>query len=332
MPTYSAKTDRSPLPIALLTFEGTKLLDFAGPLQVFSDARYPDGAPAYDVRLLSETGGSLKTDTICQIKTEAIADHQSASWDTVLVSGGDSAYRAMTSKALCDYIKSSFTRCRRLGSICLGAFILAETGLLSGRSATTHWDGCAKLAADYPDVNIEDDAIYIEDRGVWTSAGVSTGVDMALEMVRRDLGTAEALRIAKSLVLPMLRSGGQRQFSTALAAQTSCRSDRFADLIEFATSNLRNRLSVAELAQQARMSERNFSRRFSADVGMPPAKFVEKLRVDHAAQLLQHDRIPLSKIQAEAGFANEEHMRRAFQRQLGVSPSSYAAKFAAFEL
>ncbi|MFD1344194.1 GlxA family transcriptional regulator [Litorisediminicola beolgyonensis] len=329
MPAYSANTFHTPRPVAFLLFEGTKLLDFAGPLQVFCDARTRDGAKAYDVHLLSETGGCLRTDTVCQIETSPLAAHQDAAWDTVLVSGGRSAYEAMNSEPLRDFINKSSTSCRRLGSVCLGAFVLAAGGHLSGRSATTHWDGCSKLSADYPDVNVQDDSIYVEDNGIWTSAGVTAGIDMAIEMVRRDLGPAEALRIAKSLVLPMVRSGGQRQFSRALAAQASGNGDRFGDLIASLTENLRNRKSVAEMATEVGMSERNFARRFSEEIGVSPAQFVERLRVEHAANLLHQPGVHLSVVQIEAGFTSQENMRRAFQRQYGVSPSSYAAKFAA---
>lgn len=328
MATFYAKSHHAPLPVAFLLFDGTKLLDFAGPLQVFSDARLPNGTPAYDVRLLSETGGLLQTDTVCRIETAALAECQPVPWDTVLVSGGNSAYMAMHSDALLNYINKSAAGCRRLGSICLGAFILAACGRLSERSATTHWDGAAKLGADFPDICIKDDAIFVEDNGIWTSAGVTAGIDMAIEMVRRDLGTAEAIRIAKSLVLPMLRNGGQRQFSTALAAQTVNTSHRFNELIAFIASNLKEQISVAEMAAKVGMSERNFSRRFSAELGVGPAKFVERLRVEQAAAMLHQDDSVLAAVRIEAGFPNEETMRRAFQRQLGVSPSSYAAKFA----
>lgn len=329
MPTYSANAFQIPRPVALLLFEGTKLLDFAGPLQVFSDAKLGNGAKAYDVHLLSETGGSLRTDTFCQIETSALAVHQDVAWDTVLVSGGRSAYVAMQSEPLCDFISKSARNCRRLGSICLGAFVLAACGHLSGRSATTHWYGSSKLSADYPDVKVQDDAIYVEDGGVWTSAGVTAGVDMAIEMVRRDLGTPEALRIAKSLVLPMVRNGGQRQFSVALAAQGAGKGDRFGELIASLAADLRNRKSVAEMAAVVGMSERNFARRFSEEVGVSPAQFVERLRVEHSANLLHQPDALLSVVQIEAGFTNQENMRRAFQRQFGVSPSSYAAQFAA---
>ncbi|MBU2993687.1 helix-turn-helix domain-containing protein [Octadecabacter sp. 1_MG-2023] len=332
MPTDSAKSLKTPLPMAFLLFKGTKLLDFAGPLQVFNDAKLPDGTPAYDVHLLSDMGGLLSTDTVCRIETKAVAECQVANWDTVLVSGGNSAYEAMQSDILCSYINTSAASCRRLGSICLGAFVLAACGRLSGRRATTHWDGVAKLSADYSDICVQDDAIFVEDNGIWTSAGVTAGIDMAIEMVRRDLGTAEAVRIAKSLLLPMLRSGGQRQFSRVLAAQTASSSHRFSELVEFIASNLKDHISVAKMAAKAGMSERNFSRKFVVEIGVSPAQFVEKLRVEHAAAMLHQNEISLATVRAEAGFTNDENMRRAFQRQLSVSPSAYASQFAALDL
>ncbi|MCF2905005.1 helix-turn-helix domain-containing protein [Octadecabacter sp. CECT 8868] len=328
MPTYSATTLQTPLTVALLLFEGSKLLDFAGPLQVFSDAKLANGAKAYDVHLLSEVGGSLRTDTICNVETSALTSYHDVVWDTAIVSGGSSAYVAMQSKPLRDFISKSAITCRRLGSICLGAFVLAESGLLSGRFATTHWEGSAKLSTDYPDVKVQDDAIYVEDNGIWTSAGVTAGIDMALEMVRRDLGGSEALRIAKSLVLPMVRNGGQRQFSRTLAAQAGSKGERFGDLIASVAGDLQDRNSVAEMAAKVGMSERNFARRFTEEVGVSPAQFVERLRVEHAANILHQPGALLSVVQIESGFTSQENMRRAFQRQLGISPSSYAAKFA----
>lgn len=328
MPTYSAKTSQTHRTVALLLFEGTKLLDFAGPLQVFSDAKLSNGAKVYDVHLLSERGGSIWTDTVCQVETSPLTAHQDVAWDTVLLSGGSSAYVATQSEALREFIRKSARNCRRLGSICLGAFVLAASGLLSGRSATTHWEGSAKLSTNYPDVNVQDDAIYVEDNGIWTSAGVTAGIDMAIEMVRRDLGASEALRIAKSLVLPMLRNGGQRQYSSTLAALAGSKDERFGELIASVAGDLRNRNSVAEMAAKVGMSERNFARRFSEEVGVSPAQFVERLRVEHAANLLHQPDARLSVVQIESGFTNQENMRRAFQRQYGISPSSYAAKFA----
>jgi len=316
-----------PLPIAFILFEETKLLDVAGPLQVFNDAKLPSGDPAYEVQLLSETGGAVKTDTICSLDTRSLDEATTKDWDTILVSGGEAAKAAAQSGPLREALAEVATSCRRFGSICLGAFILAAAGFLAGRTATTHWDGCGELALQFPDVAVDENAIFIEDRGIWTSAGVTAGIDMAIEMIRRDLGAAEALRLAKSLVLPVLRNGGQRQFSAVLAAQSTAQAGRFSKLIVSLLSNLGENHSVHDMARQMGMSERNFSRKFTAETGLSPAQFLERMRVDFAANLLHRADITLCVARQEAGFRSDETMRRAFQRQLGVSPSAYADKF-----
>ncbi|MEM7016077.1 MAG: helix-turn-helix domain-containing protein [Pseudomonadota bacterium] len=328
MPSICAKNSPAKPRIAIIAFAKTKLLDVAGPLQVFSDAQTASGQPAYDIELVSETGGLLDTDTICQIKTIAFRDTTPERWDTVLVSGGSSAYEAMQSPTLLDFVSAASLTCRRLGSICLGAFVLAAGGHLAGRNVTTHWDGCAELATRFPDIKVKDDAIFVEDDGIWTSAGVTAGIDMALEMVKQDLGATETLRIAKSLVLPAHRSGSQRQFNPSLATLASGKSTRFADLALSVASNLRQRHSVSNMAERVGMSERNFSRQFSIHMGVSPAQYVERLRVDHAASLLLRQEMTLVAVQEDAGFANAEQMRRAFQRCLGISPSDYAERFA----
>ncbi|MEM6971622.1 MAG: helix-turn-helix domain-containing protein [Pseudomonadota bacterium] len=322
-----AKTPRYPIPLALVVFEGTKLLDVAGPLQVFSDARAPGGHPAYAVDILSEDGGEIATDTVCRLASTGFGAATGRRWDTVLISGGDAALHAARSASLQAFVAGASAGCRRLGSICLGAFILAAGGHLDGRRVTTHWDGSARLARDYPALRVEDDAIFIQDRGVWTSAGVTAGIDMALAMVEQDLGRGEALRLAKSLVLPMRRGGGQRQFSSALHAQINTAETRFAALISAMASDLRQNLSVAEMAAAAGMSERNFARVFAAELGVSPARFVERMRVEHASDLMHGAGLSLAAAQAEAGFSNAEQMRRAFQRCKGVAPSAYRARF-----
>lgn len=315
--------------IALIVFPGTKLMDVCGPLQVFSDANTSSNQSAYEVVLVSETGGHIATDAVCSIgPTLSFRQARRHSWDTVLLSGGDAAYSAARSERLRDFVKSASASCRRLGSVCLGAFVLASGGHLSGRRATTHWDGIARFSAEFPDITVEDDAIFVEDRGVWTSAGVTAGIDMALAMVEQDLGAHEALRLAKSLVLPVRRSGGQRQFSGALTAQASGVKSRFSALISDIVSDLRQDLTVPTLATKAGMSERNFSRIFVSEIGDSPARFVERLRVECACELLHETAMSLTAAQTHAGFANAEQMRRAFQRCKGTSPSEYQESFA----
>ncbi|MEM7684636.1 MAG: helix-turn-helix domain-containing protein [Pseudomonadota bacterium] len=327
MPSISAKPPEHPIPVALIVFPGTKLLDMAGPMQVFSDAKCADGRRAYDVDLVSEFGGSIATDTICTVGTVSFEDVPDARWDTVLISGGNSALEAARSVRLLDFVDHTSRSCRRLGSICLGAFILAAGGHLTGLRATTHWDGSRKLTECYPEISVEDDAIFIEDHGIWTSAGVTAGIDMALAMVEQDLGPSEALRLAKSLVLHVRRGGGQRQFSSALATQHTGARTRFAGLISDMAANPRQDLTVSAMAARSGMSERNFARVFVSELGTSPARFVESLRVEHACDMLHFADAALAHVQDHAGFANAEQMRRAFQRCKGVSPTDYRAKF-----
>ena len=327
MPSFYANSSNLPIRIAFLLFDRTKLLDVCGPLQVFCDARTPDRTKAYAADLVSETGGPIATDTGVTLETRSFAQYAEAPADTLLVSGGDSALNAARSPALLAFLAQNAGSCRRFGSICLGAFILAAGGFLNGRRATTHWEGCAGLASTHPLIGVEENAIFVEDQGVWTSAGVTAGIDMALAMVEEDLGRAEALRIARSLVLPVRRSGGQSQFSAALKTQMKTRDDRFAGLIARMLEDLTQDLSVPRLAAITCMSERNFSRVFTAHFSVSPARFVERLRVDHACEILQRGDAALSDLPQLAGFANAEQMRRAFQRNRGIPPSDYKARF-----
>lgn len=323
-----ARTDKSsrfPIRVGFVLFKGTKLLDVCGPLQVFNDARTHAGLSAYQIDLLSEHGGRVTTDTVCTLNSIAFKDAEPSQFDTMLISGGDSAYEAMKSETLLNYIAIASKSCRRLGSVCLGAFVLAAGGHLNARRTTTHWDGCHSLKSQFPEVALDANAIFVEDRGIWTSAGVTAGIDMALAMVSQDLDPNEALRIAKSLVLPMQRSGGQLQFSEALQSQFGSVKTRFSALIASISSDLRQNLSVPTLAAKVGMSERNFARLFVKELGCSPAKYVEQLRVQRAAEMLHYG--DLAKAEYAAGFTNAEQMRRAFQRCKGVPPSEYSAKF-----
>ncbi|MBV6633269.1 MAG: helix-turn-helix domain-containing protein [Alphaproteobacteria bacterium] len=325
MPIISA----TPIRIAIILFERTKLIDVCGPLQVFSDARTAAGDAAYQIDLVSITGGLVGTDTVTPLQTRPFSDFPAYPWDTVLVSGGNSAFAAAMDQELLAHLQTLATTTRRLGSICLGAFVLAAAGLLDGRQATTHWEGCEQLAADYPHINVQEDAIFTHDDGIWTSAGVTSGIDMALAMVEEDLGQAETLRLAKSLVLPTKRGGGQRQFSAALELQTTSSGTRFAGLVSDILADPAQPLTVPEMAAKVGMSERHFSRLFTAKLGVSPARFVERLRVEQACDLMHQSTLGLQTIQAQVGFSNGEQMRRAFQRVRGVSPSAYRQKFGA---
>lgn len=327
MPSFSAIRLKSQRYIVFVLFERTKLIDVTGPLQVFNDARLPTGEKAYRVSLVSEAGGPVVTDTGFALETQPFEICRASAPDTVIVSGGDSAIRAARSTALLSFLEEMAGQCRRLGSVCLGAFILAYGGHLNGRRATTHWENCAELREEFPQIDVRDDAIFEEDGGVWTSAGVTAGIDMALAMVEQDLSRAEALRLAQSLVLYVRRTGGQRQFSAALIRQMQSKGGEFDDLIAKMLADLSSDLSVPRLAAMARMSERSFARKFTATMGTSPARFVEDLRVDAACEALQRGEAQLSELPSLFGFGNAERMRRAFQRNKGISPSEYRTRF-----
>lgn len=327
MTSFYANSRQFPLRVGIVLFEDTKLIDVTGPLQVFNDAKLTDGIKAYDVSLVSESGGPVITDTGISLETTSFNDCRKSSPDTLLVSGGHSALIASNSVALQRFLRDMSLDCRRLGSICIGAFILAASGLLDGRRATTHWENCEQLRREYPSVKVEKDAIFIEDSGIWTSAGVTTGIDMALSMVEQDLGRAEALRLAKSLVLFVQRMGGQSQFSSSLKHQTLAKDDKFDSLISKVMNDLSADWSVTKLAAIAHMSERNFSRVFTQSMGESPARFIEALRVERACEKLQNGEQNLRAVAHLTGFGNMERMRRAFQRLRGVSPKDYGARF-----
>ncbi|HEV7323079.1 MAG TPA: helix-turn-helix domain-containing protein [Ensifer sp.] len=327
MPSFYAKPEEKTRTVAIVLFDRTKLIDVTGPLQVFNDARMPCGQPAYAIQLLSETGGLVVTDTGVALDTLPFSHAVSAPPDTLLVSGGQSALQAASSQALLAFLADMAGTCRRLGSICLGAFILARGGHLDGRRATTHWEDCAQFRDAFPAIDVREDSIYEQDRGVWTSAGVTAGIDMALAMVEEDLGRNEALRLARSLVLYVKRTGGQRQFSAALDQQIRSSSDRFDALVTEIRANLAADLSVPRLADMARMSERNFSRLFTETMGASPAQFIEELRVDAACDALQRGDVSVAQAPFLFGFGNPERLRRAFQRRKGISPSDYEARF-----
>lgn len=327
MPSFSAIPFECEPHITFVLFDRTKLIDVTGPLQVFNDARLPSGAKAYRISLVSETGGPVVTDTGFALDTQPFAACRQSLPDTLIVSGGDSALMAARSTALLSFLEDMAGRCRRLGSVCLGAFVLAQGGHLNGRRATTHWENCAQLRQQFPQIDVRENAIFEEDTGIWTSAGVTAGIDMALSMVEHDLGRAEALRIAQSLVLYVRRTGGQRQFSTALTRQMQSKSGEFDDLVAVMLFDLSSDLSVPRLAAMACMSERSFARKFSATMGLSPARFVEELRVDAACEALQRGEAILSELPVMFGFGNAERMRRAFQRHKGIAPSEYRARF-----
>ncbi len=332
MPSKTAKqiNDSPPQPrlIVFLVYPGVKLLDLAGPLQVFADAaRSGGGLPAYRTRVVSLDGGAIPSDTAVAVPSAPFAALAVEPVDTLLVVGGNGVFAAMQDTRLVEGLQRLAAGSRRVGSICSGAFLLAAAGLLSGKRAVTHWDHCARLAAYDPDIEVEDDPIYIEDGGIWTSAGVTAGIDLALAMVAEDLGRPRAMALARNLVTFMVRPGGQSQFSPVLARQVADAEGRFDGLHHWMAANLDADLRVEALADQAGMSPRTFARLYVEHTGQTPAKAVEAMRVEAARGLLETGDLPVSQVAVRCGFGDDERLRRAFLRSLQVPPAAYRERF-----
>lgn len=329
MPSFPAK-GAGPRTVAILTFPGALLLDIAGPAQVFQTASEEHetrtGTRAYQVRTLSEQGGMMPTDTGIAVSTERWVGL--AAPDTLIVPGGDTVRREETNPVLLAWLRATAAAARRTASVCMGTFLLAAAGLLEGRRATTHWADCAELGARYPGVRVEIDPIFVRDGPIWSSAGVSAGIDLALALVEEDLGHATALAVAQRLVVFLKRPGGQAQFSQTLAAQAADRRGDFEALHAWIAENLTADLRVEHLAERSGMSPRSFARAYAARTGTTPARAVEALRTEAARRLLAEEpALAIARVATRCGFGDEERMRRAFLRGLGVAPADYRRHF-----
>lgn len=331
MTSFYAKIPQ-PMNVVFIVYPDIVLLDLVGPLQVFTHARKnAQSGPAYQTHVVSFDGGPTETNTILLIDSDPLADwfekHQDTPIHTLVVVGGDGAVVAALDPSFIDQVKQLAGRSQRVCSVCSGAFVLAAAGLLDGLRAVTHWEDCDHLAAQYPSVNVEVDPIYIKDGNIWTSAGITAGIDMALAIIEEDLGTAPAIEMARSLVTPMVRSGGQSQFSPELDRKARDTEGRFGLLHDWVTSNLRQNISVDDMAERCGMSSRNFSRQYTATMGTSPARAVEAIRVDAARDLLGATEKSVKVIAVNCGFQDDERMRRAFLRQIKTTPSQYRAQF-----
>lgn len=314
--------------VAILAFPRFQLLDVAGPADVFAEACRQLGQPnAYQVQVLSTQSGMLASSSGLLLAVDAsIASHKGAI-DTLLVAGSPDLDDMAGDTALYDWLQGQARRVRRYGSVCTGAFVLAASGLLDGKRVATHWNSTERLAADYPGTCVEPDAIYVQDGQLFTSAGVTAGMDLALAMVEADHGRELALKVARALVMFLKRPGGQSQFSAHLAAQTAEKSS-VRELQDYVLAHLRDDLSVPVLAAHAGMSERNFARTFRSETGTTPAEFVENARIDAARRLAEDTDLPAKRLAAAVGYANVDGFRRAFGRRLGVSLVEYRRRFA----
>lgn len=314
--------------VVFVLFEGFQSLDLFGPLECFVGANdlraAAGGPPAYEVLLASVAGEGCRTSSGVPVGVDR-ALPRVRGLDTLLVVGGAGTPRAAKDPALLRSLRRLAPRARRLTSVCTGSFVLAAAGLLDGRRATTHWRWAEALARRFPRVDVEPDRIWVEDGPVRTAAGVTAGIDLALSMVEQDLGRELALALARELVVYLRRPGGQGQFSEVLAAQHAAPAP-LAELVRFIEAQPGADLTVQALAARANMSPRHFARTFTSQVGLPPAKFVARVRVEAARRQLESE-VGVETIAEACGFGTAESMRRAFHRALGVSPSEYRARF-----
>jgi len=313
--------------VAFIVYPGIKLLDLAGPLQVFSDAVNEQGNTAYKTHVLSKNGGKQGTDTTLCIPTQAVSTWRRRKLDTLFIVGGDGVYNTLQDDIFVHSVYSLASRSRRVAAVCSGAFILAQCGLLDGRRAVTHWESCDRFRNTYPKVKVEEDRIYVNDGKLWTSAGVTAGIDMAIRMVSDDFGHSSGLSIARSLVTFLVRPGGQSQFSQPLTLQSSDSSGRFDQLNSWIQNHLQKNLNNQILADRVSMSARTFARLYATEMRVTPAKAVELMRVEAACRMLTQTNQNISTVAKKCGFTNDERMRRAFSRQLRIMPREYRDRF-----
>lgn len=314
-----------PRQVIVLAFPGAQALDFVGPLEVLEVAeRLRPGS--YSSSLATPDGAPFATSSGLRVTPARSLKAVRGRLDTLVVAGGSGVHEAAGLPDTVRRVRALAGRARRTASVCTGAFLLAEAGLIDGRRATTHWASAQRLAEEYPAIEVDPNPIFIRDGDVWTSAGVTAGMDLALALVEEDLGPDVALAVARWLVLFAKRPGGQAQFSTPLSAQTAQRQP-LREVQDHVRATPTGDLSVESLARRAHMSTRNFARTFAREVGATPAAFVESVRLEHAKQLLEATATSVDAVAASCGFGTPETLRRVFARRLGVSPAQYRDRF-----
>jgi len=311
--------------IGLIAYPGFTTLDLTGPLDVFDIASaYVPGA--YEMIVLAATPDPLTSEAGLRILPHTTFA-KAPPLDTIMVPGGSGIRDKAAAGPIVTFLKAR-RRTRRISSVCTGIYALGESGLLDSRRATTHWRFAADVARRFPKIALEPDAIYIGDGNMFTSAGVTAGIDLALAFVEADLGGRVAMGVAREMVVYLKRSGGQMQFSEPLQFQARA-TDRFADLAAWMVGNLKKNLSVEVLADRAGLGARHFSRRFAQVFGATPAAYVEQLRLDEARKRLGQPNQTVDSVAASVGYASADSFRRAFERRFGVPPSQYRGRFAA---
>jgi transcriptional regulator GlxA family with amidase domain len=306
--------------VVVAAFPDVQSLDVVGPAEVFSMAG------EYRVEVVAPDPEPFFMSNGMQVVPAAAMGALRGPIDTLIIAGGEGTRRAATDERVIRWVRSAAKRSRRVTSVCTGAFLLAQAGLLDGRRATTHWQWCDALARSFPAVEVERDAIFVADGSVYTSAGVTAGMDLALALVEEDLGPHAARDVAQQLVVFLRRPGGQSQFSSQLAALPAGHA-RLRELQAWIPANVGADLSVPALAERVAMSPRNFARSFRRETGMTPAAYVESVRVEQARIALESSDAPVDRIASQCGFGTVETMRRAFHRRLGVGPAAYRNRF-----
>lgn len=312
--------------VVVVAYPGVQSLDVTGPVEVFAAANQHTGRPEYAVTLATADGLPCPTSSGLVLVPDGAIQELRHAPDTLVVAGGNGTAGAVRDPKLLIGIARLARRARRVTSVCSGAFLLAEVGLLDGKRATTHWSACDLLARVYPQVDVDPDPIYTRDGNVWTSAGVTAGMDLALALVEDDLGREAALAIARSLVLFLRRPGSQSQFSAQLAAQFAER-DGLRHVQQWIADHPDADLTVAAMAARANMSERHFARAFRDEVGVTPARYVEQVRLEAARRLLEETDEGVEAVARRCGFGTAETMRRAFLRAFHTSPAEYRCRF-----
>jgi transcriptional regulator GlxA family with amidase domain len=311
--------------VLIVCYPGIELLDVSGPASVFGAASALVGGGAYRVELAAFEAGPVLSSCGITLMAQRALGRVRGNIDTLLIGGGLRPALAAAAN-LVPLLPAVARRSRRTCSVCSGAFLLAEAGLLRNRRAATHWAGVRELAQRFPDVHVQTDPIYVRDGSVWTSAGVTSGIDLALALVEQDLGAKVALEVARWGVMYLRRPGGQSQFSAPLQAQAT-HDEGLAALLHWLGENLQADLSIQTLAQRAHMSVRNFARVFRRETGTTPASYVEGMRLSAARSALELGSLSVKRIAFEVGFHSVETMHRAFQRRLSVTPLQYRARF-----
>lgn len=311
--------------VAALAYLNCQILDVTGPMQVFASANKALGKPAYQLQILGLDTQPVVTNSGMRLLPD-LPYTQSESMDTLLLAGGHGVTEVIKDQALIEWVSTQAGLVRRIASVCSGAFILAEAGLLQGKRVATHWCACQKLAQSYAELEVEEDAIWIKQDNLYTSAGVTSGIDLALALVEEDYGHAVSMAIARELVVFMKRPGGQSQFSSQLQAQEKA-TGVVAKALGYIESHLEQELSLQQLAEYCHVSERHLFRLFKQSCGCSPASYIEGSRVDLAQKLLLEGDLNRQQVAERSGLGSADSLRRVFIRRIGISPGEYKARF-----